>query len=62
MNSQNPYKNKLEFSIFMKAQVREILIYKWIQSEKLGYNIGEQRASIEWVSKYAKLFANNWRK
>lgn len=52
--------NKLEFHEFMQAQVYEILIYKWIESEKLGYDIGQKRAGIEWIQKYAGTFRIIW--
>ena len=34
------------------AERREILRYKWIESEKAGYDIGFERALIDWVVKY----------
>ncbi|GEM_PF-2187356 len=32
--------------------VREILEYKWLESEKEGRDIGLQRATSEWISRY----------
>jgi len=32
--------------------VKEIERYKWIESERLGRNIGEKRATIEWIVAY----------
>jgi hypothetical protein len=34
------------------AERREILRHKWIESEKAGYDIGFERALIDWVVKY----------
>ena len=34
------------------AERREILCHKWIESEKAGYDIGFERALIDWVVKY----------
>ena len=31
---------------------REILCHRWIESEKTGYDIGFERALIDWVVKY----------
>lgn len=39
-----------------EAQIKEIQKYKWIESEKEGHDIGELRASLEWISKYSKNF------
>ena len=33
--------------------------YKWIESEKAGKDLGEF-AINEWISKYAKLFREDW--
>ena len=34
------------------AERQEILCHKWIESEKAGYDIGFERALIDWVVKY----------
>jgi hypothetical protein len=34
------------------AERQEILRHKWIESEKAGYDIGFERALIDWVVKY----------
>jgi hypothetical protein len=44
----------------MDAQIEEIMKYKWIESEKFGYDIGEERACNEWIRKYAKIFREEW--
>lgn len=40
------------------AERDEILKHKWIESEKAGYDIGFEKALIEWVSKHR----TNWKK
>lgn len=40
---------------FNEAQVREIEKFKWIESEKAGYDLGEQ-AVRQWIMKYAAKF------
>ncbi|OHD53739.1 MAG: hypothetical protein A2Y33_02785 [Spirochaetes bacterium GWF1_51_8] len=32
--------------------IREILEYKWLESEKAGTDIGMSRAAREWISRY----------
>jgi len=31
------------------AEREEIMKYKWIESEKLGYDIGFERALLDWI-------------
>ena len=31
---------------------REILLHKWYESEKAGYDIGWERARVDWMLKY----------
>jgi hypothetical protein len=35
-----------------KAVFFEIMTYKWLESEKAGYDIGSQRATHEWISQH----------
>lgn len=39
------------------AEREEILKYKWLESEKVGYDIGFERALLDWIRKYR----DNWR-
>jgi len=43
-----------------QAEVAEIQKYRWIQSEKAGYDIGQDRAAMEWIAKYAAKFREQW--
>jgi hypothetical protein len=40
------------------AEREEILKHKWIESEKLGHDIGFERALLDWIVKHR----SNWRK
>ena len=40
------------------AEREEILRHKWIESEKAGYDIGFERALLDWIVKYR----SNWRR
>ena len=44
-------KNSVLYKEFL-AEREEILRHKWIESEKAGYDIGFERALIDWVVKY----------
>ena len=39
------------------AERDEILRHKWIESEKVGYDIGFDKALMEWIIRYRK----DWR-
>ena len=34
------------------AVIKEILDYKWLESEKVGFDIGMSRAAREWINNY----------
>ncbi len=36
----------------MKAVLKEIMDYKWLESEKIGMDIGMSKAAKEWITKY----------
>ena len=40
------------------AERDEILKHKWIESEKAGFDIGFERALLDWIVKHR----SNWRK
>ena len=35
-----------------QAEREEILRHKWIESEKVGYDIGFERALLDWIRKH----------
>ena len=37
-----------------KKAVEEINRHRWIESEKCGYDIGFEKASIDWLEKFSK--------
>ncbi len=45
---------------FNAAQIEEIKRYKWIESEKRGYDIGFNQAAIEWIKLYSQTFREYW--
>ena len=47
--------------MYLETQILEIMKYKWIRSEELGYDIGAERAAQEWVDKYAASFSSFWK-
>lgn len=44
--------NAFDIKSEIDAVIREIMDYKWLESEKEGRDIGLSRASREWISKY----------
>ncbi len=38
------------------AELEEILLHKWIESEKAGYDIGFERALVDWHLKYRSIW------
>ena len=44
-------KNSVLYKEFL-AEREEILRHKWIESEKAGYDIGFERALLDWILKY----------
>jgi hypothetical protein len=46
-----PLKNAVWYKEFL-AEREEILCHKWIESEKAGYDIGFERALLDWTLKY----------
>jgi hypothetical protein len=38
------------------AELEEILLHKWIESEKVGYDIGFERALVDWHVKYRSIW------
>jgi hypothetical protein len=43
-----------------RAEVEEIQKHRWLESEKKGYDIGEEQAALDWTEKYAEGFRKNW--
>ena len=39
-------------SALNKQVISEIMKYKWIESEKVGYDIGFEKAAKEWIDRY----------
>ena len=57
-NMENPssdnsdlVKNSVLYKEFL-AEREEILCHKWLESEKAGYDIGFERALLDWIVKH----------
>ena len=57
MDDDHLVKNSSLYREF-QAEREEILKHKWIESEKLGYDIGFERALTDWIIKHRA----KWRK
>jgi len=57
MDSDNSLKNLSLYQEFL-AEREEILKHKWLESEKVGHDIGFERALTDWIVKYR----TGWRK
>lgn len=55
MNDMNTCDDVNEFRKFLSIQAEEMCKHKWIESEKVGYDLGNA-AIQDWVKKYAKEF------
>jgi hypothetical protein len=58
-NQCDHMKNKQIFDEYLKAQILEIEKYKWIRSEEVGYELGDN-VIREWICLYAKKFRENY--
>ncbi|MCS7064042.1 MAG: DUF4032 domain-containing protein [Methylacidiphilales bacterium] len=50
-NGADFVKNSAIYKEFL-AEREEILKHKWIESERLGYDIGFERALVDWMTKH----------
>ncbi len=53
-----PDMSKLSLYKEFIAEKNEILKHKWIESEKLGYDIGFEKALVDWIIHHRK----DWKK
>ena len=44
-------KESLLYKEFL-AEREQILLHKWLESEKAGYDIGFEKALLDWIVKY----------
>lgn len=42
----------LDFKRYIPAVLEEINRFKWLESEKAGYDIGEKQAARLWIRQY----------
>lgn len=45
-----------ELKAYNQRQAAAIHEYKWLESERRGYDIGERQAALEWIGKYGRAF------
>ena len=57
-NTEDIVKQSLLFKTIEKERY-EILRHKWIESEKRGFDIGKDRAVIDWIMKYRSEWEKN---
>jgi hypothetical protein len=50
-NNSDLVKNSVLYKEFL-AEREEILRHKWIESEKLGHDIGFEKALLDWIVKH----------
>ncbi len=55
-----PRFNHEQLRAYLFAQLEEIQKYKWIESERLGHDIGFERAMMEWNDRFGKDFRGHW--
>ena len=57
VDSKDAVMNSTLYREFL-AERDEILRHKWLESEKAGYDVGFERALLDWIVKHR----SNWRK
>jgi hypothetical protein len=55
------FKNSALYQEFL-AERDEILKHKWIESEKVGYDIGFEKALLDWIVKHRSTWRANRQK
>ncbi len=56
-NDQHEFVKRSSLYQEFLAEREEILRHKWLESERLGYDIGFERALLDWIRKHR----DNWR-
>lgn len=57
--SDDPDISKLSLYKEFMAEKDEILKHKWIESEKAGYDIGFEKALVDWILNHRKEWRQN---
>lgn len=50
---------RLTFPDYIRLQLQEIQKHKWIESEKVGRDLG-QEAVFDWIERYAEAFRRHY--
>ena len=45
---------------FNLIQIEEIQRHRWIESEKVGYDIGEDAAALDWIKNHSAQFRREY--
>ena len=63
-NGQNSLNIASKSSLYQEflAERDEIMKYKWIESEKAGFDIGFERALLDWIRNHRDTWKKNRRK
>ncbi|MBT3467750.1 MAG: hypothetical protein HN675_13370 [Opitutae bacterium] len=63
-NGQKPLNIASKSSLYQEflAERDEIMKYKWIESEKAGFDIGFERALLDWIRNHRDTWKKNRRK
>ena len=63
-NGQNYLNIASKSSLYQEflAERDEIMKYKWIESEKAGFDIGFERALLDWIRNHRDTWKKNRRK
>ncbi len=56
--SENYFKRSALYKEFL-AEREEILKHKWIESEKVGHDIGFEKALLDWIVKHRETWRTN---
>lgn len=57
-DSESFFKNSALYREFLLER-EEILKHKWIESEKVGYDIGFEKALLDWIVKHRAEWRND---
>ncbi len=57
-DTEQYFKNSALYREFL-AEREEILKHKWIESEKAGYDIGFEKALLDWIVKHRSSWRND---
>ena len=51
--------SKEELIFYNTAQIKEMETHRWIESEKVGYDLGEE-FYLDWIVRHSQRFREEW--